>query len=310
MAVAQEPQKATLAHGLFGNAYLLLALASLCWSGNHLMGRAIAGHVPPLTISALRWLLAAVVIYPFVRKQLATDWPLIRERLGMVIYLSLLGGALFGALQFVGLQLTTALNVSVMNSLAPLFIAAAGVVMVGARLTVGQTVGIAISLLGVLAIITKLDPGVLTHFSFNVGDLIILGNLAIWGVYSISLRWRPRIHPFSFMFIFALISGIAMLPVVAWEHSTGFVLQPTFLTFGSIAFVTIFSTIVAFVCWTRGVELIGPNRAGVFLHLIPIFSALLTGVLLGEPLMGYHVVGFALILAGVYCAARSSGELG
>ena len=182
--------------------------------------------------------------------------------------------------------------------------------MVGARLTSGQAVGIAISLLGVLAIITKLDPGVLTHFSFNAGDLIILGNLAIWGVYSISLRWRPRIHPFSFMFIFALISGIAMLPVVAWEHSTGFTLQPTLLTFSAIAFVTIFSTIVAFVCWTRGVELIGPNRAGVFLHLIPIFSALLTGVLLGEPLMGYHVAGFALILAGVYCAARSSGELG
>src|ERR671928_479224 len=89
-------------HGLFGNAYLLLALASLCWSGNHLMGRAIAGHVPPLTISTLRWLLAAAIVYPFVRKQLTRDWPLIRERFGAVIYLSLLGGALFGALQFVG----------------------------------------------------------------------------------------------------------------------------------------------------------------------------------------------------------------
>src|ERR1044072_1304818 len=205
---AQPTKRAGTAHGLFGNAYLILALASLCWSGNHLMGRAIAGHVPPLTISALRWLLAAAVIYPFARKQIAADWPLIRERFGTVIYLSLLGGALVGARQFVGLQLTTALNVSVMNSLAPLFSAAAGVVMVGARLTTGQAVGIAISLLGVLAIITKLDPGVLTHFSFNAGDLIILGNLAIWGVYSISLRWRPRIHPFTFMFIFALISEI------------------------------------------------------------------------------------------------------
>jgi len=305
-----QPTTGITARGLFGNAYLLLALASLCWSGNHLMGRAIAGHVPPLTISTLRWLFAAALIYPFVRRQLARDWPLIRARLGAAIYLSLLGGAVFGALQFVGLQLTTALNVSVMNSLAPLFIAAAGAVMFGDRLTVGQAVGIAISLLGVLAIITKLDASVLTHLSFNVGDLIILGNIVIWGVYSASLRWRPRIHPLSFMFIFALISGIAMLPVAIWEHSTGFVLQPTLLTFAAIAFVTIFSTIVAFVCWTRGVELIGPNRAGVFLHLIPIFSALLTGVLLGEPLMGYHVAGFALILAGVYCAARSSGELG
>jgi len=111
------------------------------------------------------------------------------------------------------------------------------------------------------------------------------------------------------MVMFALISGVAMLPAFAWEHSTGYVLQPTLLTFGSVAFVTVFSTIAAFMFWTRGVELIGPNRAGVFLHLIPIYSALLTGVLLGEPLMGYHVVGFALILLGVYCAARCSGEL-
>src|ERR1043165_5487385 len=104
MTVAEEPRKATLARGLFGNAYVVLALASLCWSGNHLMGRAIAGHVPPLTISTLRWLLAAALVYPFVRRQLAADWPLIRARFGALIYLSLIGGALFGALPFARLQ--------------------------------------------------------------------------------------------------------------------------------------------------------------------------------------------------------------
>lgn len=289
----------------YNNAYLVLALASLCWSGNHLMGRAIAGHVPPLTITTLRWLLAAAVLFPFVRGHLVRDWPLIRKHVGVLVYLSLIGGGVFGALQFVGLQLTTALNVSVMNSLAPVFMAAAGAAMFGDRLTGGQLAGIVISLLGVLAIITKLDPGVLTHVSFNTGDILILINMVLWAVYSASLRWRPKIHPASFMFMFCLISGIAILPAMAWEYSTGFVLQPTALTFSAIAFVTIFSTIVAFACWTRGIELIGPNRAGVFLHLIPIFSALLTGTLLGEPLMGYHVVGFALILAGVWCAARS-----
>jgi drug/metabolite transporter (DMT)-like permease len=292
------------ARGLFGNAYLLLALASLCWSGNHLMGRAIAGHVPPLAISTLRWLLAAAILYPFVREQLQRDWPLIRGNLGVLVYLSLLGGAVFGALQFVGLQLTTALNVSVMNSLAPVFIAAASAVMFRDRLTRGQFAGIVVSLLGVLAIVSKLDPEVFRHFTFNVGDIVVFLNMGLWAVYSASLRWRPNIHPFSFMFVFALISGIAMIPAFAWEHSTGFVLQPTLLTISAIAFVTIFSTIVAFVCWARGVELIGPNRAGVFLHLIPIYSALLTGALLDEPLRFYHVVGFALILAGVWCAAR------
>ena len=296
MTAGQDtPQGAQLPRALFGNAYLLLALASLCWSGNHLMGRAIAGHVPPLTIATVRWLLAAAILYPFVRERLPRDWPVIRRHLGVMIYLSLLGGALFGALQFVGLQFTAALNVSVMNSLAPVFIAAAGAVMFRDRLTSGQLIGIAISLLGVLAIITKLDPDVLTHFTFNTGDIIIFINMVLWAVYSASLRWRPPIHPLSFMFMFALISGVAMLPAFAWEYSTGFVLQPTVLTFSAIVFVTIFSTIAAFMFWTRGVELIGPNRAGVFLHLIPIYSALLTGALLGEPLMGYHVVGFALI---------------
>jgi drug/metabolite transporter (DMT)-like permease len=288
----------------YNNAYLLLALASLCWSGNHLMGRAIAGHVPPLAITTLRWLLAAAVLFPFIRAQLARDWPAIRRYFGVLVYLALIGGAVFGALQFVGLQLTTALNVSVMNSLGPVFIAAASAVMFGDRLTRGQFIGIFVSLIGVLAIITKLDPGVLTHLAFNLGDILVLINMVLWAVYSASLRWRPPIHPVSFMFMFCLISGVAMLPAFAWEYSTGFTLQPTVLTFSAIAFVTIFSTIVAFASWTRGVELIGPNRAGVFLHLIPIFSALLTGAVLGEPLMGYHVVGFALILTGVWCAAR------
>jgi len=300
MSAAQAPA----AHGFFGNPYLLLALASLCWSGNHLMGRAIAGHVPPLTISTLRWLLAAAILYPFLRPQLRRDWPEIRQHLGVLTYLSLLGGGVFGALQFVGLQLTTALNVSVMNSLGPVFIAAASAAMFRDRLTGGQFAGIVISLLGVLAIISKLDPAVFSDLSFNIGDIIVFLNMVLWAVYSASLRWRPKIHPLSFMFMFALISGVVMFPTLVWEHSTGFVLQPTALTFSAIAFVTIFSTIVAFVSWARGVELIGPNRAGVFLHLIPIYSALLTGALLGEPLRFYHVVGFVLILIGVWCAAR------
>jgi len=301
MSAAQAPA----ARGLFGNAYLLLALASLCWSGNHLMGRAIAGHVPPLTISTLRWLLAAAILYPFVRSQLRRDWPAIRQNLGVLTYLSLLGGGVFGAMQFVGLQLTTALNVSVMNSLAPVFIAAASAAMFRDRLTGRQFAGIVISLIGVLAIISKLDPAVFSDFSFNIGDIIVFLNMVLWAVYSASLRWRPKIHPISFMFMFALISGVVMFPTSVWEYSTGFVLRPTLLTFSAIAFVTVFSTIVAFVSWARGVELIGPNRAGVFLHLIPIYSALLTGALLGEPLRFYHVVGFVLILIGVWCASRS-----
>lgn len=296
----------SLLRSLGDNAFLLLALASLCWSGNHIIGRAIAGHVPPLAISSLRWLLAALLLFPFVRGHLVRDWPVIRKHWGVMIYLALAGGALFGCLQFVGLQFTTALNVSVMNSLAPVFIAAASALMFRDRLSARQLAGIIVSLGGVLVIVTKLDPSILTTLSFNAGDLIIVINMGIWAVYSASLRLRPAIHWLTFTFLFSAISGVAMLPLWAFEHASGFVLQPTGLTLFAIVFVTLFSTLTAFAAWTRGVGLIGANRAGIFLHLVPIYSALLTGVILGEPLRFYHVIGFALILAGVFLAARKS----
>jgi drug/metabolite transporter (DMT)-like permease len=305
MAAGQDSStRATIARGLFGNAYLVLALASLCWSGNHIMGRAIAGHVPPVAIATLRWLLAAAVLWPFVRHQVARDWPLVRQKPGAIVFLALIGGALFGTLQFVGLQYTTALNVSVMNSLAPVLIVMASAAMFGDRMGRLQLIGIGVSLAGVFVIITRLDASVVSGLAFNRGDLLILLNQVLWAVYAACLRLRPPIHSLSFMFWISLISGVAMLPAFAWETQTGYVLQPTLLTFAAIAFVTLFSTIGGFALWTRGVELIGPNRAGVFLHLIPVYSALLTGVLLGEPLMGYHVLGFGLILGGVWLASR------
>jgi len=301
---AGEATEARPARGLFTNAYLLLALAGLCWSVNHILGRAIAGQVPPFALSVARYLLAVLVLLPFVRAQLARDWPLIRAHFGMLIYLSVIGGGLFSALQFLGLQLTTAMNVSVMNSLAPVLIAAVSAVMFGDRLNARQMFGVLVSLSGVLAIISQLDLNVLTTLAFNWGDLLVLFNMLLWAVYSASLRLRPPIHPMSFLFVFCAISGLSSLPLWAYEHASGFVLQPTWLTAFAFFYVTVFSTIIAFAFWNRGVELIGANRAGIFLHLVPIYSALLTGAVLGEPLMGYHVVGFVLILAGVFLTAR------
>jgi drug/metabolite transporter (DMT)-like permease len=300
--LGETPSRAT---ALYGNAYFLLALASLFWSGNHIMGRAVAGHVPPLALSTLRWLLAAAILWLFARRYVIRDWPVIRRHFWVLFTLSIGGGALFSGLQFGGLQLTTALNVSVMNSLVPVLIAAAGAVMFGDRLTRQQLLGVTVSLAGVLVIISRLDPAILTRLAFNWGDIIILFNLVVWAIYSVSLRLRPPIHGTSFLFVFCLISAVFTLPFFALEHVWwGFKLQATPLTAFAIVFVAIVATIGAIGLWNRGVELIGANRAGIFLHLIPVYSALLTGVLLGEPLMGYHVVGFALILAGVWLAAR------
>jgi drug/metabolite transporter (DMT)-like permease len=294
-----------LAAALYGNAYFILVVGSLCWSGNHLLGRAIAGHVPPVGIATLRWAVGAAILWPFARHYLGADWPEIRRHIGVIAFLALTGGTLFGVLQYVGLQLTTALNVSVLNSVTPVLIAAAGALLFRDRLTGRQAIGLATSLAGVVVIVTKADLHVLAAFTFNVGDLIILFNMLVWGIYSACLRLRPRVHWLSFMFVFAAISTLGSLPLAVAEQIYGFRFQPTLLTAFTVFYVSVFTSVIAFVAWTRGVELIGPNRAGVFLHLIPLFTAVLSGVLIGEHIMAYHFVGFALILAGVWLAGRA-----
>jgi drug/metabolite transporter (DMT)-like permease len=298
-------QDAGEARPFLGNAYLLLAFASLCWSGNHIVGRMIAGHVPPLAVSTLRWIFPTILIFLLARPYLQRDWPVIRSHWPILTLLALTGGAGFGALIYIGLQYTGALNVSLLNSLAPVFIVAAGALVFRDPFTVYQAAGIAVSLLGVLVIVTRADVQTLLTLSFNVGDIIVIVNMAIWAVYSIFLRKKPEMHWLSFMFVFAAISTIATLPLAVIEYLSGSRMQADWLTLGSIAFIGIFPSFLAFAAWICGVGLIGSNRAGPFLHLIPLYSAVLAVALLGETLMLYHALGFVLILTGVWLAARA-----
>jgi drug/metabolite transporter (DMT)-like permease len=287
-------------------AYLLLALAGLCWSGNHVIGRAIAGHVPPVSLSALRWVMPFLIMLPFASAHLKRDWPLIRHHWKVLMVLGLSGGALFSALQYVGLQYTTAVNVSVLNSLGPVFIVMAIAIMFHETLRPIQLGGIAISLTGVLFIVTRGELASLAEMSFNYGDLIILFNMVVWSIYSAFLRLRPAIHWTSFMAVFAFIGAVGTLPFAIHEYLQGIRFQPTVTTFLTIGYVSIFPSLVSYMSWNRGVELIGANRAGALLHLIPLYSAILAGIFLGEHLASFHIVGFALILAGVTLAARKA----
>ena len=284
-------------------AYALLALAMLSWSGNHVVGRLAAGHVPPFAISLFRWGVPVVLLWPFVREHLRRDWPVIKENWRTLLFLGLTGGAVFGVLQYVGLRYTTAINVSVLNSLAPVMIALAGAALFRDRLRWQQGGGIAVSLLGVALIITKADLKRAAGLDFNWGDLIILFNVAIWAIYSVCLRWRPRMHWISFTYCLGLVSTVATLPFFVGEQAVGLTLQPTLLTVGVLAYVAVFPSVIGFAAWHRGVDVLGPTRSGATLHLIPLFSALIATVALGEQLMGFHVVGFALILAGVWLSS-------
>jgi drug/metabolite transporter (DMT)-like permease len=196
------------------------------------------------------------------------------------------------------------MNVSVMNSLAPVLIPLIGAIAFRDRLSTVQTLGITASLAGALAIVTRLDSDIIAAFAFNWGDLIIVLNMVVFAIYSTYLRLRPQMHWLSFIFLMSIVSALATLPLHGWEYLSGFRFQPTWLTAATVLYVATLPSVVAFIFWNRGVELIGANRAGVFLHLVPLFSTLLATVLLGERLMPYHVVGFALILIGVRLASR------
>jgi len=285
------------------NPYVLLALAALFWSGNHIVGRAMAGEVPPVGVSMLRWLLPLVFLWPLARPHLKRDWPLMRAHWGVMLWLSITGGALFSALQYVGLQYTTALNVSVFNSLVPVLIVAVGAVLFRDRIGSLQLAGIATSSIGVLVIIARGRIETFRQFAFNWGDLIIVLNMLIFAIYAAYLRLRPQINGWSFMFALAAISVIATLPFAVWEALSGVTFKATWLTLGAVAYVSIFPSVVAFAAWNRGVELIGANRSGPFLHLVPIYTAVVGTTLLGETLAVFHIIGFGLILTGVWLAS-------
>ncbi len=226
----------------------------------------------------------------------------------MLTFLALVGGAAFGTLQFVALQYTTALNMGVVGSVSPAFIVAASYILFRDRLGPSQLFGVAVSLVGVLAIVTQLDPERLLSLTFNGGDLIILVNMAFWAVYCACLHLRPAVHPMSFLFAISYVAALGNAPFAAWEYAAGYSLVPDLLTVSAVLYAALFTSLLAFITWNRGIDLIGAPRASAFLHTIPLFSAVLATSLLGEKLMPFHIVGFVLILAGVTLAARQTRE--
>lgn len=297
----RAPTKRSWVHD---NPYLLLALATLFWSGNHIVGRAIGGEVPPIGISTVRWLLPTVALGFFAYPHIRRDWPVIRAHWGILLWLGIVGGALFTAGQYIGLQYTTALNVSVLNSLVPVLIILTGGIIFRDRVTTYQFGGILMSSVGVLVIIARGQLSNLQHLQFNWGDIIILFNMMVFAVYAVYLRKRPPMHWLSFIFVFGALSTLATLPFMIWEMAAGITFKPTWLTVFAIVYVSIFPSVLAFAAWNRGVQLIGANRSGPFVHLVPIYTAILGSALLGEHLSAFHVFGFALIITGVWIAAH------
>ncbi len=293
----------TLLSRLWRAAPLLLALTMLFWAGNSIAGRLMSGVVPPMALSFWRWVLAAALITPFAWPYLKTDWLELRRRWGMVVVLAASGVASFGALLYLGLETTTALNSVLMQAATPPLIMLFALVFLRERTAWAQTLGVALSLFGVLVVIAEGRPWDLLHLDIHFGDGLVLIAVLLYAGYSLLLRRKPQVHPLSLLWATFVVSILLLAPLYAWEFTRtgGFALTPPAI--GGLAYVAIFPSFLAYLFYNRGVDLLGAGAAGHYMHLMPVFGAALAVLMLGEAFRSFHAVGVALIAVGIVLAS-------
>jgi drug/metabolite transporter (DMT)-like permease len=280
--------------------WLLAALPPLFWAGNFLIARLLRDAVPPFQMSFWRWVVALLVLLPFAWPQVKADLPGLRRDAPFLAVLGLIGVTAFNCLVYVALHHTTVVNAALINSLMPVATFLFALLILHEHPTGRQFAGIAVSLLGAAAIIARGDVTLLLSLRFNQGDLLVLAGLTFWALYTVLIRWRPsRLAPLAFLVGVITFGILFHLPLVAWEVATvgGFV--PTFPAAAGILYFAIFPSLLAYIFWNKAVAALGPGRTGMFMHLMPIFSAILGVGILDEPFLAYHAVGIVLIIAGI-----------
>jgi drug/metabolite transporter (DMT)-like permease len=286
--------------------YLLLALPPLFWACNWIIGRALHEDVPPLGMTFFRWLFAALMLAPFALPPLRRNWGIVRANWKTMLLLGTIGVGTHNALAYLALNYTTATNGVILNSTIPVMIIAMAWIFFGERLSRLQLVGVGVSLCGVLMILSQGSFEVLANFRLNVGDVFVMLSMAMWSLYTILLRHRPPgLDTLSFLFVLAVIGDLVVLPFWLGEMAFGGrTIVWSAATVVAIASVALFSSVLAYILWNRGVEAVGAPVAGLYIHLMPVFGVVLAWLFLGERFLLHHAAGIALILVGIAMTTR------
>jgi drug/metabolite transporter (DMT)-like permease len=288
---------------------LLLTVPPVLWAGNAVVGRMVAGLVPPITLNFLRWAIAFVLLLPFAAWLLRRGSPL-WPRLGRFAVLGLLGVGTYNALQYLAVKTSTPVNVTLVGSSMPVFMLALGAACFGQRITQRQVVGALLSIAGVLVVLSHGELDHLAQVRFVAGDLYMLAATAAWALYSWLLT-RPG-DPQEIRGNWAAFLMAQLVPGLAWSAlfaGAEWALAPQAIQWGwplalALAYVAIGPAIVAYRCWGVGVQRMGPNVAGFFSNLTPLFAALFSAAFLGEPPQPHHALAFALIVGGIVVSSR------
>ena len=285
-----------------------LLLANLCWSGNALVARAFAGEIGPFTLSFWRWCLALSLLLPFVALPLWRHRAALAHAGWRLLVLGGLGIAGYNSLLYSAAQTTAAINISLVNTCLPL------VTFIGAGLLLNEWParrawwGMAVAVLGLAVLISQGQWSRLASLSFNHGDMIMLLAVVDWALYSLLLRrwssYLQPIPPLALLGVFILIGVPLILPFYLFELSQGAHLALNAANLSAIAYTAVFASLLAYLAWNHGIKVVGAARAALTNYVMPVFTALLGWVLLGESLQVYHWIGAAMIFGGLLLATR------
>lgn len=280
------------------SAFLLVTVAPLCWAGNIVLAKGVATMIPPVALAFWRWAVAFLVLLPLTWPYVKRDWQAALAGWKIVALLALFGITCFNTLLYKAVHTTTAINGALIQTTMPAVIILISRVLYGERISWVQATGVTLCVVGAGVVVLKGRWQSLIEMALVQGDLLMILAVVLYALYSALLPKRPNIHPLSFLTVSFGAGCAGLLPVYLWERAAvgSFALTPA--AAGSIAYVAIFPSIVAYFCWNRAVAVIGANRTGLFINLIPVFAAVLAIVFLGETLKAFHLAGMGLILAG------------
>ncbi len=284
-----------------GLAFALLVFAAASWAGSSVAGRAAAGEVPPMTIAFLRWFIAMVLLLPLGARPLWTERRLIVPHWPIMCAFALFGVVGFTVPYYVGLQYTEAVNVGILNASSPIMTMVLSFAMLGVVIRPRQLAGVALALIGTLAIVGRGSLDALLGLALNTGDMLALSAFLSWAMYTVLLRWRPPgIGPYSFLIAMFGLACLMMAPMYAVELALGRRFEHSFDNWFIIGYAALFPSCLAYLCWNLAVPVVGANLAAITQYLNPVFAIALAALILGETVAAYHLVGIAATLAGIY----------
>ncbi|NVD41479.1 DMT family transporter [Ensifer sp. HO-A22] len=285
-------------------AYFYLCVTALFWGGNSVAGKMAVGHVSPMMLTTLRWVFALLIILVLMTPQIRRDWDKIKQHWLQLLAYGVIGFTTFNALLYSALKYTSAINAVILQAGIPMLIFLFNFMLFRTRASIAQVIGFTVTLIGVLITAAHGDIASLLQLEFNFGDALMIAACIVYAAYTVALRWKPAMHWQSFIAAPAFGALISAIPLLFWEIGSGTAIFPDMTGWIIVLYAAIFPSLMSQVLYVRGVEMIGANRAGLFINAIPVFGTLLSVMLIGETFHTFHLIALLLVLGGIAIAEK------